>query len=179
LLLLGGMAVGVVGWMMWGSSVTSQPRQDEQSRSSNDRRTLNDQSSKPSVQTTSPTSSADSANNEFKALSDRRSHATPGQRPQLDADLRDAERKYPRDYRFTYERARLSATGPDPHGAFGLLFQAGRNALDNGQAGEMLDNLIRDKDSDLYKLSRGHKDWGVLTEALRHKNRDALRNSPH
>lgn len=179
LLVFGGVAVAVVGWMMWGRSDTSQPRQDQQSGSSNNRQTRNNQSSKPSPQATPQTTSADSADNEFKALSDRYSYITPDQRPQLDADFRAAEQKYPADYRFTYERARLTATGPHHHDAFGILFQAGRKALDNGQADEMLNNLMKDKDVDLYKLSRGHDEWTDLTGALRQKNRDLLRHKPH
>lgn len=183
LLVLGGVVVGAVGWMMWGRSDTSQPRQDEQSRSSNNLQPRNEQSSKPSPQatptTTPQTSPADFAENEFKALSERYSHVTTEQRAQLDADLKAAEKKYPPDYRFTYERARLSATGPHAHDAFGVLFQAARKALDNGQADEMLNELMRDKDSDFYKLSRGHNEWSDLTEALRHKNREMLKSGPH
>jgi serine/threonine protein kinase len=179
LLVLGGVAVGVVGWMIWGRSGPSELRQDEQSRLSNNGQPRTEPSSKPSSQPTPQASSADSADNDFKALSDRYSHVTTEQRPQLDADFKAAEGKYPTDYRFTYGRAKLSATGADPHGAFGILFQAGRKALDNGQADEMLNDLMRDKDSDLYKLSRGHDEWIDLTEALRHKDKDRLKHEPH
>lgn len=179
LLVIGGVAVGAVGWMMWGRSDTSQSGKDEQSRPSNNGETRNQQSSKPSPRSTAQISSADSADAEFNTLRDRYSRVATTQRPQLDTDFKSAERKYPTDYRFTYERARLSATGPDPHGAFGLLFQAGRTALDNGKADEMLTELMRDKDSDLRKLSRGHDEWGDLTDALRHKKRELLRHAPH
>lgn len=179
LLLLGGTVVGVVGWMIWGFPVASQPGQEQQSRSSNDRQTRNEQSSKPSPQAPLQLPPADTADSEFQTLSERYSRVTNEQRAQLDADLRKAETKYPTDYRFTYDRAKLTATGPHRHDAFGPLFQAGRKALDNGQADEMLNNLMRDKDSDLYKLSRGHDEWIDLTEALRHKDKERLKHEPH
>lgn len=178
LLVLGGVAVGAVGWMMWGSD-TPQTTQNEQSRSSNKGQSRNQPSSQPSPPATADVSSADSAEKEFKALSGRYSSVTPTQRARLDADFKVAEEKYPTDYRFIYGRARLSATGPDSHGAFAILFQAARTALDNGQADAMLNELMRDKDSDFRKLSRGHDEWSDLTEALRLKNKDLLRHGPH
>jgi hypothetical protein len=59
------------------------------------------------------------------------------------------------------------------------LFQAGQKAIDNGKANEMLSDLMRDKDADFYRLSRGHSEWNVLLEALRNSDREALKIAPH
>jgi len=43
----------------------------------------------------------------------------------------------------------------------------------------MLDNLMADKDGDFYKLSRGHSEWQALEEALRSKDKVALKALHH
>jgi hypothetical protein len=52
---------------------------------------------------------------------------------------------------------------------------AAEKAIDDGKAEEMLDSLIADKDGDFYKLSRGHREWETLTQALQNKDKAALK----
>jgi hypothetical protein len=96
------------------------------------------------------------------------------------AAFEDAEKKYPRDYRFPYERAKLSIKGvTSHHEAFGALSAAGEKAIDNGKAQEMLDSLMADQDGDFYKLSRGHHEWQALVQALSNKDKRGLNELHH
>ena len=56
-----------------------------------------------------------------------------------------------------------------------MLFRS----IDNGKAQEMLNNLTADKDGDFYKLSRGHHEWHALEDALRNKDKAALKTLHH
>lgn len=90
--------------------------------------------------------------------------------------LATAESKYPTDYRFTYERARLlAARRRDQQDAFGALFNAAEKAIDQGQAAEMLNDLRRDKQSAFRRLSPRREEWGDLEAALEKNDRSALK----
>jgi hypothetical protein len=95
----------------------------------------------------------------------------------LQAFLR-AEKQYPNDYRFPYERAKLAvkASQSNSHDqAFSALSVAAEKAINTGKAHEMLHGLEADKAGDFHKLSHGHHEWNQLAQAL--KNKDASRLS--
>src|SRR5262249_43140124 len=50
----------------------------------------------------------DTRDDDWKRLDEKRKSATPAEQPNVIAALDEAERKYPNDYRFPYERAKLS-----------------------------------------------------------------------
>jgi hypothetical protein len=120
------------------------------------------------------------ADEEWKRLREKRVGAKPSEASEIISSLEEAEKKYPRDYRFPYERAKLSVKGiATHHEAFGALSLAGEKAIDAGKAQEMLDNLMADKDGDFYKLSRGHHEWQMLAQALGNKDKKALNELHH
>ena len=80
------------------------------------------------------------------------------------------EKRYPNDYRFPYERARLVLKARDAASkgdAFNALAAAATKAIKNGKATEMLDGLESDKGGDFQKLSRDKREWSLLTQALK------------
>lgn len=84
------------------------------------------------------------------------------------------ERQYPRDYRFSYERAKLAAKGTRSNAqseAFKALSVAAEKAITTGKANEMLTGLEVDKSGDFQKLAQGRQEWTKLMTAL--KRRDA------
>jgi hypothetical protein len=123
------------------------------------------------VQTADP----NSADDELKKLRASRVNASSSDADNMVAAIEAAEKKYPNDYRFPYERAKLSIKGIiSHHEPFEAIFLAGTKAIDNGKAQEMLNDLMSDKDGDFYKLSRGHPEWATLEAALRNKDKTAL-----
>lgn len=178
LLVLVAGAVGTLGWMLLMRKDESQEKsnrdQAKQAQRETSANTEQTGSAEPSPSADRPTSTTDSADQEFKTLSDRRAQATPDQRSELEAALKTAEMKYPADYRFTFERAKLVSAGQKHHEAFSVLFQAGQKAIDSGKADEMLNSLMADKDGDFSKLSKGHDEWKHLEEALRNKDKSKL-----
>lgn len=120
------------------------------------------------------------ADEEWKRLREKRIAAKPAEAGDVITSLEQAEKNYPRDYRFPYERAKLSIKGiTSHHEAFGALAAAAEKAIDNGQSQELLDNLMADKDGDFWKLARGHHEWEALEDALRNKDKAALENLRH
>jgi len=80
------------------------------------------------------------------------------------------EKRYPNDYRFPYERARLVAKAREAtsrNDAFDALASAATKAIKNGKATEMLDGLESDKGGDFHQLSRDKREWSLLTQALK------------
>src|SRR5713226_8671300 len=95
------------------------------------------------AKTSARTIANDPADEELKRLREKRIGAKPAEASQIIASLAEAEKKYPRDYRFPYERAKLSIKGIVSHDeAFGALFLAAEKAIDNAKAQEMLDSLM-------------------------------------
>jgi len=89
-------------------------------------------------------------------------------------DIARLEREFPNDYRFPYERAKLSAAASDKtsrDAAFEALFVAAERAIKAGKAGEMLHALEADKSGDFRNLVRVHVEWAQIVQSL--KNRDA------
>jgi len=95
----------------------------------------------------------------------------------VDRRLEAAEREFPSDYRFTYQRATLAVYGRAEHGeAFHHLRRAADKAIGTDRAGEMLDRLEQDGGAGgrLRRLAVGHAEWSMLHEALEHRDRDRL-----
>ena len=161
-------ALGAGGWYLWsnrGSEATSQPPP----------------AGSPTAVTSTPSTTpgtanqAQSADDELKQLRAWRVGAAPADAEKIVAAIESAEKKYPIDYRFPYERAKLSIKGMiSHHEAFEAIFLAGARAIDNGRAQEMLKDLMSDKDGDFYKMSRGHREWVTLEEALKNKDKSLL-----
>jgi hypothetical protein len=178
LLLLGGLGFG--GWYWWshrGSVAQVAPPADSNP--------ANNSSTSPSSKPTSTvapgqTTTSRSADEEIKRLRERRIGAKPSESGEIIAAFEDAEKKYPTDYRFPYERAKLSIKGvTSHHEAFSALSVAAEKAIDNGRTQEMLDSLMADKDSDFYKPSRGHHEWQALVQALSNKDKRGLNELRH
>ena len=175
--------LGLGGWYWWThrASVAQSPVQAD----SNQPPAAPDSSSSASSASSATTATAriatsGGAEEEWKRLREKRIGAKPAESGAIIAAFEDAEKKYPTDYRFSYERAKLSIKGiTSHHEAFSALSLAAGKAIDNGKAQEMLDGMIADKDGDFYKLSRGHHEWEALEEALRNKDKAALKTLHH
>ena len=174
LLLGGGAIIGAMWWWLGAPADSNknqnQPKQVEQQKQAGRDQKKGDQNPESNPAATP----GDSADEEFQSLSERRARATPAERPQLIEALKSAETKYPTDYRFPYERARLSIIGTREHDeAFSLLYLAGQKAIENNKADQMMNNLTRDQGSDFRKLT-DHREWGVLQQALRNRDKSIL-----
>ena len=113
-----------------------------------------------------------SADDELRDLRQRRTKATPAERRNVMHDVAQLEREFPNDYRFPYERAKLSASDAKSHNAaFQALFVAAQRAIKAGKAGEMLHALETDRSRDFRDLVRDRVEWSQIVQSL--KNRDA------
>jgi hypothetical protein len=122
----------------------------------------------------------DTRDDDWKRLNEKRKTATPAEQPEVIAALKEAEKKYPNDYRFPYERAKLSIKGVTSHDeAFAALTAAAEKAIDNGKAQEMLDSLLADQDGDFWKPAHGHREWHTLVEALEKQDKSELNHLKH
>jgi hypothetical protein len=103
--------------------------------------------------------------------------ATPAERSKVFQAIAKVERQYPRDYRFTYERAKLAAKGSKSgsrNEAFKALSVAAEKAISNGKANEMLTGLEVDKTGDFQKLAQGRQEWTKLLTALKRRDTSLL-----
>lgn len=110
-------------------------------------------------------------------LRERRITATNSERPKIVEAFTKIERKYPRDYRFPYERAKLVAKGPQTgarNEAFKALSVAAERAIAAGKANEMLSGLETDKAGDFHRLAQGRQEWTRLVAALKRKDTSLL-----
>lgn len=124
----------------------------------------------------SPNSPAD---DEFTRLQSKLETSTPAQKKALDSELKNVEDKYPNDYRFTYQRAKLeTVSSKEHHEAFEMLFGAGEKAIKADKSTNLLGDLQRDKDLDLKRLI-SHKEWTTLENALRNKDAKTLEVKEH
>jgi hypothetical protein len=184
LLLLGFFGVLVFGGWYWWTHSASGTQSPPQAASTNAPAAA-DSSSSASAASSATTTSAPiatrvGAEEEWKRLREQRISAKPSESSAIIVSLDDAEKKYPRDYRFPYERAKLSIKGiTSHHEAFNALSLAAEKAIDNGKTQEMLDSLTADKDGDFYKLSRGHHEWQALVQALSNKDKHSLNELHH
>lgn len=112
-------------------------------------------------------------------LRERRITATNQERPKIVAALSKIERKYPRDYRFPYERAKLVVKGAQTgarNEAFKALSVAAERAISAGKTSEMLSGLETDKAGDFHRLAQGRQEWSRLVVALKRKDTSLLLN---
>lgn len=121
------------------------------------------------------------ADDEFNRLRARlnAAAASPKDKSALKRDLDSAESQFPEDYRFTYQKAKLEAAkNKSHHEAFEMLFGAGEKAVKADKSADLLNDLQKDKNSDLKRLT-DHKEWKVLEKALRDKDAEALEAKEH
>lgn len=113
-----------------------------------------------------------SADDELRAFDQRRTKATAADRRNMMRDITRLEREFPNDYRFPYERAKLSAADAKSRDvAFQALFIAAQRAIKAGKTGEMLHVLEADRSRDFRNLVRSKVEWAQIVQSL--KNRDA------
>ena len=127
------------------------------------------------------TSAARPEEAELKALREKRiavrASTTASDRSAILQAFLGAEKQYPNDYRFPYERAKLTIKGSHARShdeAFSALSLAAEKAINTGKAHEMLHGLEADKAGDFHKLSHGHHEWNQLAEALKNKDTSLL-----
>jgi hypothetical protein len=179
LLFVGAVGVGGWWWSNRGSVAQAMPLAD-----SNTVPPATNPSTSPSSEPTSTIASGQiitrSADEEITRLRERRSGTNAFGTSEILAAIQDAEKKYPNDYRFSYERSKLSIKGiTTHHEAFSALALAANKAIDNGKAQEMLDSLVAAREGDFYKLSRGHHEWQALIQALSNKDKQGLDELHH
>jgi hypothetical protein len=105
----------------------------------------------------------------LKLLRQRRVTATANDRTAILLAFARAERRYPNDYRFPFEEAKLAIQGQRSSAreeAFRALADAAERAINAGKAPEMLANLETEKANDFRKLAQGHHEWNQLVRAL-------------
>jgi len=112
---------------------------------------------------------------ELLTIRERIANARPSERPQIVEDLRSAEQKYPVNYRFPYERAKLSNKGVASHDeALAALVAATERAMDAGQGNVMLSELMTGKNTYFRNISRRRDEWNALVTALKDGDRTRL-----
>ncbi len=179
LIFFGILGAGGGYWWTHRASVAQSPSQVDSTNAPADSSASASSASSTTTTTARPTTSG-GAEDEWKQLRERRIGAKPSETSGIIAAFEAAEKKYPNDYRFPYERAKLSIEGiTSHHEAFAALSLAAEKAIDNGKAQEMLDNLMADKDGDFYKLSRGHHEWQALVQALNNKDKQVINELHH
>ena len=123
------------------------------------------------------TSTAGPVDDELKKLRERRIAAGASNGSAILEAFATAEKQYPNDYRFPYERAKLAIKASETHAheeAFAALSLAAEKAINSGKAHEMLDSLEADKSGDFHKLSHGHVEWTQVEETLKSKEKNPL-----
>jgi cell division septation protein DedD len=132
----------------------------------------------PTTETTPEATPSVSPEDELLArMRERRITATNSERPQIVAAFTKIERKYPRDYRFPYERAKLVAKGAQTgarNEAYKALSVAAEKAISAGKASEMLSGLETDKAGDFQRLAQERQEWARLVVALKRKDTSLL-----
>lgn len=113
---------------------------------------------------------------ELEKLRERRMSASASERSKIFQAFVKIEKKYPRDYRFPYERAKLvmKARKANSRLAFKALNVAAEKAITTGKANEMLSGLESDKTGDFSSLSQGRYEWSRLVAALKRKDTSLL-----
>lgn len=146
------------------------------------------QINQPAIQTVAPEGqtpaalTTKTADEELEELSERARLSAENEQANVVAAFKSAEEKYPNDYRFPYEQAKVVINKRETRShdeAFAAVLRAAEKAIESNKADEMLDRLSEDKDGDFYKLSRGHGEWQQLEEALRRKDKRALKTNGH
>lgn len=181
LLFVGVLGIGV--WYLWSPtrSVTQNPQPTNPNPGPRTETVSTTAVYQPTSAITPQLATADHfADEEIRRLQERRIAARSSEAIEIISALEQAEKKYPTDYRFPYELSKLSIKGTVSHRAgFEQLARAAEKAIDKGQADEMLNRLMTDKDGDFHKLSHGHHEWEAIEQALRNKDRKVLEASAH
>jgi len=114
---------------------------------------------------------------ELRKLREERVGATDSNRLTILQAFAKTENKFPNDYRFPYERAKLAINGSETTSheeAFNALSLAAKTAIKTDRSQEMLQGLEADKLGDFHKLSHGHREWNIVIEALKSKDPNLL-----
>lgn len=174
-------ALGAGGWWWWSNRKPSTQATAPPSENAGQSETNAPNSSSPSSERKSGQMAFESsADDEVKLLQQRLGNANVSDKGDVISTIDKAEKKYPNDYRFTYERAKLFGKGLISHDeAFDALYRAAQKAIDSRKTQEMLDGMSADKDGGFSRLSRGHRDWGVIMQALSSKDKGALKGHVH
>ena len=110
---------------------------------------------------------------ELTKLRELRTNSKSSNRSAIFKTIARAEGKYPDDYRFPYERAKLAVSSRRESAnteAFAALARAAEKAINSGKAREMLDSLLADKTGAFRRLAQAHREWTQLLETLKSKN---------
>jgi hypothetical protein len=175
--------LGIGAWYLW--SPNREVTQISQSSNPNPGPQVENLSTAPSHQPTGTITPQQvtvdhSADEELTRLREGRMAARSSEGIQIISALKQAENKYPNDYRFPYELSKLSIKGTRSHDdAFEPLARAAEKAIDSNKAAEMLSSLRADKNGDFHKLSHGHHEWDAIERALRNKDKKVLKASAH
>jgi hypothetical protein len=132
----------------------------------------------PTDAQTQPSPTASPEDELLARLRERRMTASGSERNKVLEVFAKIERRYPRDYRFPYERAKLAAKGSQSDSrdeAFKALSVAAERAISAGKANEMLNGLESDKEGDFHRLAQGRQEWTRLVVALKRKDPTLLR----
>ncbi len=124
-----------------------------------------------------PIQTIDTAEQELRKLRETRIASSPADRLAMLQLIFNTEKQYPSDYRFPYERAKLAISDRETKShdeAFDALSLAAEEAIKTDKAQEMLKDLEADKVGDFHKLSRGHREWTQIIEALKRKDATLL-----
>ena len=192
LMAIGGVAFLLLALGLFGltrsdspvASANSAPPMAEQ-QSATQSQTAAQQAAQPAPQQTAtvapeqkPQPTPVNPEDELRKLREKRMEATDSDRSKVFQAIAKVERQYPRDYRFTYERAKLAAKGSKANSrteAFKALQVAAEKAISTGKANEMLSGLEADKSGDFQKLlAQGRQEWTRLLVALRKKDTTLL-----
>ena len=182
-LLLFGGALGAGGWWWWshhGSAPQTQSQSNGNPGQSANNPSTTSSPAAASQRNSGEITSVSSADDDLKRLQERRSNAQPSESKEIVAAFERAERKYPSDYRFTFERARLFGKRMISHDeSFDALFLAAEKAIDANKSTEMLAGMTTNQDGDFHRLSHGHPEWGVIMQALSNRDKAALKGHIH
>lgn len=110
---------------------------------------------------------------ELEKLREKRKAAGVSDKPTILRAFAKTEKRYPNDYRFPYERAKLVVKGRDKRAhedAFDALSSAAEKAIKADKAQEMLEGLEVDKRGEFQKLAHGHREWTQVVHALKSKD---------
>lgn len=173
ILLVGFLALGIVAFLVWWILSSRQPNL----AAADNAQAANVTTGEATTPKPIATPTAPGVDDEVVLIRKRIKDAAPSDRAQIVGDLRALEQKYPSEYRFPYERAKLSITGVIAHDeAFAALVTAAERAMSTDRADEMLNELTSEKDTYFRKPSRGHEEWNILLDALRTKDTTRLQN---
>jgi len=179
-------ALGVGGWWWWSNSnqatnVNNNSNESERIASTN----ATDDNNQPETSSSPPTSSSqseptvsdNSADAELKRLQQTVNDGNSSGGEIL-AAIANAEEKYPSDYHFTYERAKLIGKGLITHDeGWAALRRAAEKAIDNNQAEEMLSDIKSRAQTDFRKLSTHNDEWNAIIKGLESHDKAALKHA--